>query len=93
MKYETPELHPLMGPIGTPQGTIEKATQQIQESMPGDPAREAFSAYVNWELLSVKSSGVRARAPIHCDFAVPSCNFRNLCQRAYISTLAGSGSS
>jgi hypothetical protein len=48
MKYETPELHPLIAPIGAIQGTIDKAIQQIQESIVGDP-REALSGYADWE--------------------------------------------
>ena len=52
MKHETPELRSLMSTIGAIQGTIDKATQQIQESTPGDP-REAFSAYADSESLSL----------------------------------------
>jgi hypothetical protein len=52
MKHETPELRSLMSTIGAIQGTIDKATQQIQERIPGDP-REAFSAYADSESLSL----------------------------------------
>lgn len=48
MKYETPELQPLMVPIGAIQATSDKFPQRILESIVGDP-REALSGYADWE--------------------------------------------